>query len=331
MLFIRSIAEGRLVETRCDRLPDPAQAPAGAWYDLVSPTPEERAFVDAALKVAVPSRDDIEEIEVSSRLYSEDGVEYMTVTAVANLASNDPIKTPVMFILNGAALATVRYEELRPFANVIERAGRPGGCANATGEGLMLSLIEAMVDRLADALERAGATIDQESRAIFRAKAGDKDVAKRDRDLQGIIEKVGQEGDLLGIVRESLVGFNRLVSYHHGMGHIGRGSIDSDGRIRTIQRDVSALSDHASYLSSKVGFLLDATLGLINLEQNQIIKIFSIAAVCLMPPTLVASVYGMNFKHIPELDFEWGYPMALIMMVITGLAPVLYFKRKGWL
>ncbi len=330
MLFIRSSAQSRLVETRCDTLSDHESAPKAAWYDLIDPTPEERAFVDRAAQVSIPSREEIEEIEVSSRLYNENGVEYMTVTAAARLDTDDPIKSPVMFALSGTALVTVRYNELKPFSNVIERAARPGACATCNGEHIMLTLIEAMVDRLADALERVVADVDQMSRNVFRARARD-DVAKRDHDLQAMIERVGQQGDVLGIIRESLVGFNRLVSYHHGMGHVARGDAETDGRIRTIQRDVSALSDHASYLGAKIGFLLDATLGLINLEQNQIIKIFSIAAVCLMPPTLVASVYGMNFKHIPELDFEFGYPMALFLMIATALAPVWYFKRKGWL
>ena len=330
MLFIRSIENARLVETECETLPDPQTAPKAAWYDLVDPTPEERAFVDAAASVCLPSREDIEEIEVSSRLYTEDGVEYMTVTAATRLDTDEPGKTPVLFVLNGATLATMRFADLRPFKNVVERLARPGACTASGGEHMMLAVIEAMVDRLADALEQVGTVVDETSRNVFRSGPRE-NVGKRDRDLQAIIERVGREGDALGIVRESLVGFNRLVGYHHGMGHVGRGAIDADGRIRTIQRDVAALSDHATFLGSKIQFLLDATLGLISVEQNQIIKIFSIAAVCLMPPTLVASVYGMNFKHIPELDFEWGYPMALVMMLITGIAPVWYFKRKGWL
>ena len=330
MLFIRSIENGRLCETRCETLPEPDAAPKGVWYDLLEPTLEERVFVDRALSVEIPSREDMEEIEVSSRLYSENGVEYMTVTAASRLDSDAPTKTPVLFVLNGAALVTVRYIDLRPFANVIDRMSRPGAAPAASGEQMMLTLIEAMVDRLADALEAVGRTIDDTSRGIFRSDAR-KSVAKRDRDLQVTIEQVGREGDILALIRESLVGFNRLVGYHHGMGHIGRGSVDTDARIRTIQRDVGSLSDHATYLTSKVGFLLDATLGLINLEQNQIIKIFSIAAVCLMPPTLVASVYGMNFKNLPELNFEYGYPMALCLMLITGIAPVVYFRKKGWL
>ena len=330
MLFIRSVEHSKLVTTRCEGPLDEEQLPKGVWYDLIEPTPDERAFVDKLASVAVPTREEIEEIEVSSRLYNEDGVEYMTVTAAAQLDTDLPIKSPVMFILSGVALVTVRYVELRPFNNVIDRAGRPGGCPQAGGEHLMLNLVEAMVDRLADALERVGANVDHISRDVFRARAKTDRAEVRDHDLQATIERVGQAGDLLSIIRESLVGFNRLVSYHHGTGHVAKGALETDGRIRTIQRDVSALSDHASYLGSKIGFLLDATLGLINLEQNQIIKIFSIAAVCLMPPTLVASVYGMNFKHIPELEFAYGYPMALGLMLVTALAPIWYFKRKGW-
>jgi len=330
VLYIRSVDNARLVATQYEGAPDPATAPKGAWYDLVDPTPEERAFVDQATGVSVPTREEIEEIEVSSRLYNEDGVEYMTVTAAARLDTDEPTRSPVMFILDGGALVTVRYVELRPFANVIERCARPGGCQSSNAENLMLTLVEAMVDRLADALEKVGDTVDHISRSVFRARSARENVGKRDHDLQATIERVGQAGDVLGIIRESLVGFNRLVSYHHGTGHVAKGSVEADGRIRTIQRDVSALSDHASYLGSKIGFLLDATLGLINLEQNQIIKIFSIAAVCLMPPTLVASVYGMNFRHIPELDFQYGYPMALALMLFTAILPIWYFKRKGW-
>ena len=156
MLYIRAIDNSRLVATQYEGAPDAAAAPKGAWYDLIDPTAEERAFVDRATGVSVPTREEIEEIEVSSRLYSEDGVEYMTVTAAARLDTDEPTKSPVMFIHNGGALVTVRYVELRPFTNVIERCGRPGGCASADPENLMLTLIEAMVDRLAERLKQNG-------------------------------------------------------------------------------------------------------------------------------------------------------------------------------
>jgi magnesium transporter len=233
-----------------------------------------------------------------------------------------------MFILKGDVLVTVRYAAIRPFENVVEKAARPGGQMGSSGEPIMLALLEALVDRLADSLEQIGDGIDAISRGVFRTKPG---ASKSDRDLQAAIEQVGRQGDLLGLVRESLVSINRLISYHEGTGHLTRSSAESEARAGSLLRDVVALADHASYLGSKISFLLDATLGLINLEQNQIIKLFSIAAVCLMPPTLVASIYGMNFKNIPELDFTWGYPMALVMMLITGIAPYLYFRKRGWL
>ena len=300
------------------------------WYDLCEPTMAEKARVDAAMSISIPTREETEEIEVSSRLYNEDGAEFMTVTGLAHLDTDAPIKSPVVFVLKGDVLVTLRYAPSRPFENVVERMAKPGALPCGSGEQVMLALIEAMVDRLADALEAVGDRIDRISHDVFRPGAKD-GAKKRDLDLQAAIEHVGRGGELLGLARESLVSFNRLVTYHQGMGENREKNPDSKARLRTIQRDVAALSDHASYLGSKVGFILDATLGLINLEQNQIIKIFSIAAVCLMPPTLVASIYGMNFKNLPELQFEFGYPMALIMMFVTGIAPYLYFKRRGWL
>lgn len=330
MLFTHFAEGGRLTAQQIDAAAAAAPAKPCMWYDLIEPSEAERAWVNAQAGVDIPSREEMEEIEVSSRLYNEDGVEYMTITAVARLDTDEPIKTPILFILNRNTLVTVRYAQIKPFANVIDRLGRPQGATHAGGEPIMLTLVEALVDRLADALEWIGGKIDGISRDVFRKRTPANEL-KRDRDLQATIEVVGREGDLLGLVRESLVSLNRLAGYHHGMASADRASGEAQARIRTIQRDVAALSDHASYLGTKVNFLLDATLGLINLQQNQIIKIFSIAAVCLMPPTLVASIYGMNFKNLPELNFEFGYPMALGLMLITGIAPYLYFKRKGWL
>lgn len=331
MLAVYSAEGGRLVEAPASL--EQSEAPRNAvWYDLVDPTAAERVWVNTVARVDIPSREEMEEIEVSSRLYNDDGVEYMTITAVAKLDTDDPIKTPLLFILNRTTLVTVRYQKIKPFTNVIDRSSRAApanGGGALTGESIMLTLVEALVDRLADALEWIGGKIDAISHDVFRKTVKDK--AMRDRDLEATIEIVGREGDLLGLVRESLVSLNRLASYHHGMAALDRTTGEAEARIRTIQRDVAALSDHASYLGTKVNFLLDATLGLINLEQNQIIKIFSIAAVCLMPPTLVASIYGMNFKHLPELNFDYGYPMALALMLLTGLAPYFYFKRRGWL
>jgi magnesium transporter len=300
------------------------------WIDLLNPTPTEDRFVEQHLGLSIPTREEMQEIEVSARLYNEGGAEFMTMTALVRLDTDEPGATPITFILKDDTLVTVRYAEPRPFHTFAQRAMKPDFVPSGNGEQIMLGLLEALIDRLADALERAGARIDLISHEVFRRSPGTRTI--KARNLEGVIENIGREGDFLGLTRESLVSISRLSAYHMANSETDhRADKDTRVRLRLVQRDVTALGDHATYLTGKNQFMLDATLGLINLEQNQIIKIFSIAAVCLMPPTLVASVYGMNFKHMPELDWEFGYPMSLILMIIAALLPYLYFKRRGWL
>jgi magnesium transporter len=300
------------------------------WVDLFNPTPDEDRYVERFVNVSIPTREEMQEIEVSSRLYSEDGGEFMTIAALAHL-DDEPIVSPITFVLKGATLVTVRYAEPRPFTLFASRAQRSGAVPCSTGEQIMLSLLEALIDRIADVMERVGVKIDSISREVFHD--ANNSAPNRSRDFKNVLVSIGREGDLLSLVRESLVSMIRLLTYHTAISEdAGKRAIkEARQRIRSIQRDVSSLTDHSTYLSSKITFLLDATLGLINLEQNQIIKIFSIASVCLMPPTLIASVYGMNFKHMPELGWEWGYPAAVLLMFVAGVLPFVYFRRKGWL
>ncbi|ASP85726.1 magnesium transporter [Sinorhizobium meliloti] len=301
------------------------------WFDLFNPSSEETRLVEERLGIAIPTRDEMQEIELSDRLYPEDGAEFMTMTATAKLDSDYPAKVPVTFILKGATLVTVRHAEPKPFQVYANRIMKPNGAACETGELVMLGLLEAMIDRTADALERAGNDVDQISREVFRKSNAS--ATKKTRDLQSLIEQIGQKGDLLTVIRESLVSIGRLVAYHVAIeGSTPRKAAkESRQRIKLVQRDAASLGDHALFLSNKINFLLDATLGLINLEQNQIIKIFSVAAVVFLPPTLVASIYGMNFEVMPELTWRFGYPYALILMIASALLPYVYFKRRGWL
>lgn len=308
------------------------------WYDLVNPEPGEIRLVEEALGLDLPTRDEMEEIELSARLYQEDGAEFMTMTALAGLDGDDPVKTPVTFILKASSLVTIRYAEPKPFAAFLARARRPNGLACVGGETVMLGILEAIIDRMADVLERVGNEIDGVSREVFRAKSsGNKGHAggkagTSTRDLQALIEQIGRKGDLLTATRESLVSISRLVAYHAALEAPARkGAKDTRQRIKLLQRDAGSLGDHAQFLQDKINFLLDATLGLINLEQNQIIKIFTVASVAFLPPTLVASIYGMNFETMPELSWQIGYPMALAIMLLSALLPFLVFKRKGWL
>jgi len=305
--------------------------PPVLWYDLNTPTGAESRHVEDRLGVTIPSRDEMEDIELSARLYQESDAEFMTVTTLAKLDGEEPVKTPVTFILTETAVVTVRYTDAKPFAAFAMRALKPNGHSLVSGEAIMLGLIEAMIDRMADVLERIGNEIDGISRGIFRAKA--KASNKKTQDLQSLIEQLGQKGDFLSGIRESLVSITRLVAYHSALDNPGRkpSSKEAKQMIKLLQRDAASLGDHAAFLSGKINFLLDATLGLINLEQNQIIKIFSVASVVFLPPTLIASIYGMNFAVMPELQWKLGYPWAIMLMIMSAALPYYYFKRRGWL
>lgn len=299
------------------------------WYDLLNPTSEEVREVEDALHISIPTREEMEDIELSARLYQEGSAAFMTMTALTNLDGDEPAKMPVTFILSGPTLVTVRYADAKPFATFCHRAMRGNGHSYESGEDVMLGLIESVIDRMADVLERLGNEIDVISREVFRSKKGSS--SKKTRDLEAVIEQLGRKGDFLSGVRESLVSVSRLVAYHAAVENPARRPTKEIRQlVKLVQRDASSLGDHAAFLSGKINFLLDATLGLINLEQNQIIKIFTVASVVFLPPTLVASAYGMNFEVMPELQWQLGYPYAIGLMIVSALMPFLYFKRRGW-
>jgi magnesium transporter len=295
------------------------------WIDLVTPTVQEDKQVEQLLGIAVPTREEMQEIEVSSRLYVENGARYMTATLMCQSDTATPKTTAVTFILSGHRLATVRYDEPRPFAIVEHKLARQ--CPpKVSGETVLSDLLDAIVDRSADILERIGAEVDQISHSIFEPEEGAGPPSYND-----ILKALGRKGDLTSKVRESLVSIGRLLSFVANEAESMKWPKDARAQIQSMQRDVVSLSDHATYISNKVTFLLDAMLGVVNLQQNNIIKIFSVAAVVFMPPTLVASIYGMNFKHMPELDWAGGYPLALALMVLAAILPYLYFKWRKWL
>jgi len=330
MLRIYTTTGTRLTCTIPDGSSDPASLGNGIWYDLVNPTREEEHLVEQSLGILVPTRDEMKDIEPSARLYNEDNAEFMTVTVLSNLHAHDPIKTPITFVLRDKALVTIRYAEPQPFLTFETGATKPGGRSLATGELVMVGLLEAFIDRLAQVLETIGDELDAISREVFRSKV--KGATRKARNLEALIEKIGNKGDMLTLVRESLVSILRLTTFHQTRGPANSKALrEVRQEFKILQRDSSSLGDHAGFLSNKVNFLLDATLGLINLEQNQIIKIFSVAAVVFLPPTLVASIYGMNFEFMPELAWQVGYPWALGLMVASAILPYLFFKRRGWL
>ncbi|MDI4235524.1 magnesium transporter CorA family protein [Bradyrhizobium sp. 31Argb] len=297
------------------------------WIDMVRPTPEEDRAVERLAGIAVPTREDMQEIEISSRLYIENGARYMTATLMCQSDTDMPRTTAVTFILAGHRLVTVRYDQPKPFALVEAKLGR--SCApGISGEMVLTELLDAVIDRCADILERCGSEIDQVSHDIFEPESERHGQAKR---YSQILIEIGRKGDLTSKVRESLVSIGRVVTFMSAVIEGVKWSKDMREQLKTMQRDVASLTDHASYLSNKITFVLDAMLGVVNLEQNNIIKLFSVMAVVLMPPTLIASIYGMNFKAMPELDWPHGYPIALVMMLIAAIVPYYLFKLKKWL
>jgi len=316
--------------TSLDRVPVASEKDvpeSSVWFDLVNPNLQEDKLVEQKVGIGVPTREEMQEIEVTSRLYVENGARYMTATLMCQSDTDAPKTTPVTFILSGHRLITVRYDEPRPFMMVGNKLARI--CSPAvSGESVLMDLLDAVIDRAADILERIGAEVDQISHDIFEPE---EERGDRTRSYNQILRAIGRKGDLASKVRESLVSIGRLLLYLANEADSMRWAKEPRAQLRGMQRDVHSLSDHAAYLSNKIQFLLDAMLGVVSIEQNNVIKIFSVAAVVLMPPTLIASIYGMNFRHMPELDWTFGYPIAVLLMVSAAVAPYYFFKWRKWL
>ncbi|WP_270936867.1 magnesium transporter CorA family protein [Falsiroseomonas oryzae] len=327
MLTSYALAEGRIM-VREGLLPT-AELSRAVWIDLLNPTAEEERAVQAALRLEVPTREEMEEIESSSRLYREDDVLFLTANFLYGVDGGEYGSTPITFVLGGQALVTVRYQTPKAFSVFSLRCQKSPGLL-ASPDGVMLHLFEQIVDRLADILERVGSDMDRASAAAFRSARAKVKANQRDADLREALITLGQVGEVTTRASETLLGLTRILTFV-GAEKATAVRKENQALIKTLVRDVRSLVDHASFLNSKANFLLDAVLGIINVEQTNIIKTFTVASVALMPPTLIASIYGMNFAHMPELAEVWGYPLALVLMVISALLPIFYFKRKGWL
>jgi magnesium transporter len=300
------------------------------WIDLLSPSPEEERRVQAALKLEIPTREEMQEIESSSRLYKEDETLFLTANFLYGVENGEYGSTAISFVLNNTSLVTVRYATPRAFSVFSARCQRTPATLLATPDAVMLHLFEQVVDRLADILERIGADMDRASQTAFRSARTKAKATARDADLKDTLITLGQVGEVTTRASETLLGLSRILTF---VGAEKATTVRKENQvvIKTLVRDVRSLVEHATFLNSKAQFLLDAVLGIINVEQTNIIKTFTVASVALMPPTLIASIYGMNFDIMPELHWPLGYPLALALMVVSAVLPILYFKRKGWL
>jgi magnesium transporter len=296
------------------------------WIDLMEPTRDDDHLVERHLGIEVPTREDMNDIAPSEILYSYSNAYYMTARLLCGSDLDQPYIAGVTFILTKEALVTVRYDEAHAFANFEQRISRPQACAT-TPAGVLAGLIDTIGDRAAEVLQKIGDHVDQLSHRIFDDAAGNK--AARH---QATLKALGKAGDVVSHIRESLVSIERMLLFISGDGHESHQNNGSllQSQARTTLRDQQSLEEHASFISGKIQFLLDAILGLVNLEQNNIIKLFSVISVVLMPPTLIASIYGMNFKIIPELQFDYGYELALCGMLISAVVPYTFFKWRGW-
>ncbi|PDT12782.1 MULTISPECIES: magnesium transporter CorA family protein [unclassified Rhizobium] len=308
-------------------LSQPASFPGDVvWIDMVEPSREEELYVEKVLGIEVPTREDLKDIEPSARLYIENDAVFMTASLVWKAETDAPTLTDVAFILTGNRLVTIRYAHPKSFALFIAALHRlPENWRS--GAALLAKLLETIVDRTAEILETSVSRIDILSTHVFgRAKR----VRKPSNYLEQKLRDIAGHHRMISKLRDSLGSLSRLLTFFHTIPAIQQDH-EAKELCRTISRDIQSLSEHASFVAANITFLLDASLGLINIEQNSIIKIFSIASVVFLPPTLVASIYGMNFQVMPELAWTAGYPFSLALMVISAVIPFFFFRWKGWL
>jgi magnesium transporter len=325
------VRDGRLVQVHVPPA-DLPQASGVVWIDLRDPTPEEEESVENALGVDVPTREELSEIEESARLY-EDGEALVMTAVVANgVAEGKPSSTLVTFVLTRTHLVTVRSADPLPFRNFEAKRQRQAE-ALTSSDRILIALLESIVERAADVMELIAGELNEASNRLFiedEARSRRRRAKRVENELQILIRRLGRKYLTLSILRESLLSLSRLLALlrSSAQDRLGNGA---PARLKQIDRDLRSLASYEAQLSSGVNYLHEATLGLVTLDQNRIIKTFTIAAVLFLPPTVVGAIYGMNFKHMPELDWDYGYPLALVLMLLSSVAPYYWFKRRGWL
>jgi magnesium transporter len=320
MLFAYQVEAGKLVALAQDAPLDQA-----LWIDLYRPLAAEVEKV-AAFGIEIPTLADMEEIEISNRLYHEPAGDYITVVLPGQSEAKEPTSGPVCFILTPERLITVRHHAPRPFETYPERAEK-GGAGCDSPEKLFLGLVEEIVGRLADLLESAGRGLEEVYRSIYLAGEQGKTAAR----LETALQLIGRDSELIARVRLSLLTLERAIGFNMLALADKKTEVPQRAVAKGLQRDISALEVHCDYLATRVAQATDTTLGMINLLQSATVRIVSVVAVLFLPPTLIASIYGMNFRIMPELAQVWGYPMALGLMVVSAAATYLYFRWKKWL
>jgi magnesium transporter len=316
--------EGAVIDPSNERIPDDA-----AWIDLEEPTREEEKLVELCIKVNVPTEEEMAEIEPSSRLYEKNGALYMTVSALRGVEDHLPSTTPIGFVLAGNRLVTIRYATPKPIRTFENHARRDVDLVR-DGPTALVRLLDAIVDRLADEIENVGEAMEGLSQQIFQEQQDQRRIpAER---LTKLLTDIGRTQTLLSKIRYSGVSTLRMLSFFAGSNFVHEEQQkELRHHVTSLTTDLTSLSEHASFLTDSLQFLLDASLGLISIEQNAAMKLFSWAAVVFLPPTLIAGIFGMNFHYMPELNWRYGYPISLALMLASAIGPYLYFKKRGWI
>ena len=302
----------------------------GIWWDLHDPEPAEIAEVEASTGVGVPSRENLSEIERSSRLKARDGVLSMSVPIVTHADGVGPQSAPLGFVLTRKHLVTIRFAALPAFDAV---AARFDGSAEQPGSSLQVfvALCDELIDRLADGLEKAATELRALSTIAFHVPEGQGRKAVRSNKLvRARLRQVGRLGDILSEKRDALLALGRAIDFACEMTAEWDDEGQTKARMSDLKQDVASLKDYEVHLSDKVQLLLDAMVGLIGIAQNDIFKILTIVSIVGIPPTLIAGIYGMNFKFMPEYDWVYGYPYGLALIAASAILPLVWFKWRGW-
>jgi len=305
-----------------------ADGAAPVWIDLLDATDDEIARAHEMTGLRVPTRDALSEIESSSRVFVEGGVIYLSMPLITPLDEVSTALLPVGFVVSKATLLTVRFGRANAFDAVSKALESE---TELLAEDVFTRILEAMVDLAADRLEHSGAELDGVSKATFHGEIKRRGQAAREGDaLRKVLRKIGQTGDRLSQIRDTLLGLDRICAFI-----LETPRCDfSDGvlhRLKAVHADIASLNSYVEHLANKVQFLLDATLGFINIDQNDIVKVLTVVSVVGVPPVLVAGIYGMNFKVMPELSWAYGYPYSLILMLVSALVPIAWFKWRKWM
>jgi magnesium transporter len=328
MLYANDGVSPRRALTPGPHLASPHPESGAVWLDLVDPTEAERAAAERLTGLRVPSHEEIAEIESSSRIFTENGAAYLSMPYSLLSVDRHPTATSAGFVLSEKHLLTLRFETLPAFETYAEAFCHVGRISSAEA---FVGLAEAIVDRMADVLERVAADLARLSRTTFRQGAAPAEHGRRraDRELRATLSAVGECGDALGNLRDSVLGMGRMATFLQPLSETWTPP-ELKARLQTLRQDIASLNDYDQQLTNRVNFLLDAVLGFINIEQNNGVKVLTIASVVGIPPTFVVGLYGMNFKNMPEVNWTYGYEFGWAMIVVSIIAPLLWFKAKGW-